>query len=258
MRHSTLKALVMAGAAISLAACKDGVAPLISDAQMASNVAASAGDAAANQVKYMFSNDSAVAMPSSQPPAGLSSSPPISETVTITRTRTGFDVNGVEVTNCSPISSVRKVATHFTVDGTRQGTYFTGTVHRVADDTTTRNFTQATEVSRTHNGVATAHDVTNFADATTSATHTEDATDSINAVTFNLPRSSNPWPVSGSFVRHVSVHAEYTKNGTTVIRDFTKRVEVDFPADAQGNVVLKIDALTCNLNLVTHVVSGCH
>ncbi len=50
MRHSTLKVLVMAGAAISLAACKDNVAPLISDAAMQSDVAASAGDAAANQV----------------------------------------------------------------------------------------------------------------------------------------------------------------------------------------------------------------
>ena len=28
--------------------------------------------------------------------------------------------------------------------------------------------------------------------------------------------------------------------------------------DPQGNVVLKIDAKTCNLNLVTHAVSGCN
>jgi hypothetical protein len=41
-------------------------------------------------------------------------------------------------------------------------------------------------------------------------------------------------------------------------RDYTKRVEVDFPTDAQGNVVLKIDSQTCNLNLVTHTVTGCH
>jgi len=40
-------------------------------------------------------------------------------------------------------------------------------------------------------------------------------------------------------------------------RDFTKRIEVDFPADAQGNVVLKIDAKVCNLNLVTHAVTNC-
>jgi hypothetical protein len=32
---------------------------------------------------------------------------------------------------------------------------------------------------------------------------------------------------------------------------------VDFPADAQGNVVLHVNDKTCNLNLVTHTVTGC-
>ena len=36
----------------------------------------------------------------------------------------------------------------------------------------------------------------------------------------------------------------------------TKRVEVNFPPDGQGNVVLKIDTKTCNLNLVTTTVSA--
>jgi hypothetical protein len=48
-----------------------------------------------------------------------------------------------------------------------------------------------------------------------------------------------------------------TKDSKTETRDFVRTVEVDFPADSQGNVVLKIDGKTCNLNLVSHVVSDC-
>jgi hypothetical protein len=32
---------------------------------------------------------------------------------------------------------------------------------------------------------------------------------------------------------------------------------VDYPADAQGNVVLHINDKTCNLNLTTHAVTNC-
>ncbi len=41
-------------------------------------------------------------------------------------------------------------------------------------------------------------------------------------------------------------------------RDVQRRAEVTFPADAQGNVVLTVNDLACNLNLVTHAVTGCH
>jgi hypothetical protein len=43
----------------------------------------------------------------------------------------------------------------------------------------------------------------------------------------------------------------------TESREIVRKLQVDFPADAQGNVVLKINDKTCNLNLVTHVVSNC-
>jgi hypothetical protein len=34
-------------------------------------------------------------------------------------------------------------------------------------------------------------------------------------------------------------------------------VVVTFPADAEGNVTIQVGTLTCNLNLVTHKVTGC-
>lgn len=258
MKHVSWKLLAMVGAAIGFVACKDTLTPsVITDAQLQSNVVASAGDAAASLFRELGQNDSAAALPnSSAPSVSLFGSPPPGETVTWTRARTCLDATNAVIA-CANVASVRKVITHFSVDGSRVGIYFTALVHRVADDTTTRNFVSATETSRTHSGVATSHDTTTFQDAVASGFHFENATDSINGVTWNIPRATNPFPISGSIVRNVAVHAEYTKNGATMTRDFTKRVEVDFPADAQGNVVLKIDAKTCNLNLVTHAVTNC-
>jgi len=59
-------------------------------------------------------------------------------------------------------------------------------------------------------------------------------------------------------VRNVAVHVIVTKGAQTDTRDVTKRIEVTFPADAQGNVQLTINATTCNLNLVTHKVTNCN
>ena len=54
-----------------------------------------------------------------------------------------------------------------------------------------------------------------------------------------------------------SIHATFTKGSLSESRDVVRTVEVDFPADAQGNVVLKVNGKTCNLNLVHHKVTAC-
>jgi hypothetical protein len=258
MKHASWKFLVMAGATIGFVACKDTLTPsVVTDAQLQSDVAASTGDAISNEVLNLIGNEATAALPSSQPSFNVFATPMASETVTVVRSRTCLDASSAVIA-CANVANVRKVITHFSVDGSRIGIYFAGFVHRVADDTTTRNFVSTTEVSRTHTAIIASHDTTTFQDPTASGLHYENASDSVNAVTWNIPRETNPFPISGSIVRNVAVHASYTKNSNTMTRDFTKRVEVDFPADAQGNVVLKIDATTCNLNLVTHAVTGCH
>ncbi|MBI4503549.1 MAG: hypothetical protein HY700_20605 [Gemmatimonadetes bacterium] len=259
--------LIAAAAVLGLSACNDGTsvaALLYSDSTVTADVANIAGDAIATSIETMAGNEDA-AMPA---PAALSPGSPSS--LTVSRTRTCYDANGAVVAGCAPFSSVRKIVTHVTVSGDRSGTASTtggrtatwsGAVHRVADDTVTRNFNTAqppVEQSRTHVGLSVAHDTTQFANDSISRTHAEAARDSVKGVTWNLPRSSNPFPVSGSIVRVDSVHATFTKGSTTESRDVVRRVEVTFPADAQGNVVLKVNDKTCNLNLVTHVVSNCH
>lgn len=262
-RMSHLAALVvLAGAA----ACEN-MSPesrLVSDDVITADVANSSGDAIASVVETMMANETV---------AGLSNASEdvqqavTSNTLTFERSRTCYDAANAVVNNCQPLSSVRKIVTHVDIDGSR--TYretedsppiWTGVVHRLLDDTVTRNYNtaaQPAEISRTHSSVGLGDDTTTFNGERVHKVMSESTRDSVKAVTWNLPRSQNPFPVSGSIVRVVSVKVTATSDNGTATREGTRRIQVSFPADAQGNVVLQINDKTCNLNLVTHVVSNC-
>ncbi len=250
--------LAIAAALFGLAACtKDSTSPstLINDSQVATDVAASAGDAIATDVATMLGDDQNAALPA--PPLGFDLFGANPDSLVTDRTHTCYDASAVAVTNCLPMSSVRTIVFHVTVNGTRTTAAFTAAVHRTRDWTLTRIFTGSTETARRHDGVGTGNDTTVVTTATVTRTHAASALDSVVAVVFNLPRATNPWPASGTMVRRATVHVTFANATAQGTRDYTKRVEVDFPADAQGNVVLKIDALTCNLNLVTRAVTNC-
>jgi hypothetical protein len=167
------------------------------------------------------------------------------------------------------MSSVRKIITQVSFSGSRSGTRITGVdtvtwsgaVHRSSNDTLTRIFNTATppvETARSHSDLVLVHDTTTFSDAAVTRLEAEVAHDTVKAVTWNLPRSSNPFPVSGSIVRVDSVHVSITKANQSQTKDVVRVVEIDFPTiDSQGNVVMKINGKTCNLNLVSHKVSAC-
>lgn len=253
--------LAAAAALLALAACsKDSTSPssLINDSQVAADVAGSAGDAIATDVATLIGNETATALPA--PSINFDLFGANGDSLAVTRSKTCYDATNAIVTNCMPMSSVRRIVFHVTVDGTRTAPYFTASVHRVRDWTLTRLFTGTTETARQHDGVGTSHDTSVVMSARSTGvtrTHQLSAVDSVIAVAFNLPRSTNPWPASGTMVRRATVHVTFESATGQATRDYTKRVEVDFPADAQGNVTLKIDALTCNLNLVTHAVTNC-
>lgn len=261
-------AVVAAG---SLIGCGDTTAvipSLYNDSTVTLDIAASAGDAAAAAIAMMQDNEGAATLQSADIGAGalLATTPSTS----VTRVRTCYDANNVQVQGCTPIASVRKIVSQVTVEGTRSrsntttgGTSatWTGAIHRISNDTLLRIFNTATppvETSRKHTDLGVGHDTTTFTEGTTTRTVAEVSRDSVKGVTWNMPRSTNPFPVSGSFVRVDSVHVSLTRGTQTNTRDVVRIVQVDFPADAQGNVVLKVNGKTCNLNLVTHDVSGCH
>jgi hypothetical protein len=265
--------LLMAAGLVSLTACeKSSTSPsLFDNAQVTADVAASSGDAIATEVATMTGNEAASALQVGG--GGFDVLGTRNNQLSVNRTKTCYDGTDVAtaavVAGCSPMSSVRMIITHASLDGSRSfsssvtggsSVSFSGAVHRALDDTLRRNFDTSqppVEVSRSHSGFATANDTSSYQGPTRSRSHTEAAYDSVVAVTWNLPRSTNPWPVSGMIVRSDTVHATFTNATGTVTRDLMKRIEVDFPADAQGNVVLKIDDKTCNLNLFTHAVTNC-
>jgi len=260
---------------VSLTACeKSSTSPsainAAQTAQVTADVAASSGDAIAVMVATMSGNEVAAALPAAG--VGFDVLGTRDNNLTFNRVRTCKDATGAVVNGCTPMSSVREIDTHVQFDGSRSFSStvtggatvtFTGAVHRVFDDTLKRNFDTSqppVETSRTHIGRSSAHDTSSYSNATVSRFHAEAALDSVNGVTWNLPHSTNPFPVSGSIVRRDTVHATFT-DATDATKNFDRtmqmRIEVDFPPDAQGNVVLKINDKTCNLNLVTHKVTGC-
>jgi hypothetical protein len=254
---------LLAVALLAVVSCEQSTSPeLVNEAALETDVAASAGDAIATALESMAVNEGAASLPF----MSNSVSDPAGQAITFNRTRTCYDATGAVVSGCTPLSTVRKIVTLVELDGNREGTHTTeggktvtwsGAVHRVSNDTIVRNYNGPTEVSRTHSDVTTGDDTTQFSDGEISKSMSESTIDSIKAVTWNLPRGNNPFPVSGSIKRVAAVKAIISKGTQTVTHEATWTVAVQFPADAQGNVVLTINDKTCNLNLVTHRVSNC-
>jgi hypothetical protein len=237
---------------------------LVSDDAIEADVLASAGEAIASALEAMAGNEAASSLPGSNVRSDLPSL--TTSSFDVERSRTCYDANGDAVNGCSPLSAVRKVVTELTLDGSRSGSHtnrngvtvnWAGAVHRTLDDTLVRNFTGSTEISRTHSALATGHDTSTFSGEAFSRVISEATIDSVNGVTWNVPRANNPFPISGSIVRVDSLHVVATREGETREREAVWTIRVSFPADAQGNVVLQVNDKTCNLNLVTRAVSNC-
>ncbi len=254
---------IAAFALLAAAAACESTSPeaeLVSDAQITTDVANSSGDAIASAVTTILDNEAMVGLGNTYGDAEAVTT----NTLTFDRSRTCYDANGAVVNFCAPLSSVRKIVTHVEIDGSRthrateqSDPIWQGVVHRALDDTLTRNFTGDTEISRTHSSVGTGDDTTTFNGERVTRLMSETTRDSLKALTWNLPHSQNPWPASGAIVRAVAVKAVASSDARTVTRELNLLVQVTFPADAQGNVPLQINDKTCNLNLVTRIVSGC-
>jgi hypothetical protein len=269
----TIARLLSAASLAGLAACSETTAPitttangLLTDQQVTADVAVSAGAAIVDDLGEMISPLAFQGL-APEPRFHLFGFPP---GVTVTRSRTCFDANGAPQQACdaSTTASMQLTMTmngSFTrfAEGPRGTDSMTANLHRE------RNLTVSgllgTETSRTHDGVGTADDTTRFKgvhqNVTVERLVTESAVDSVRAVVFALPHAANPFPVSGSIVRRVTGDITLTVNDSTATRSFTRRIEVTFPADGQGNVTMTVTVngttKTCQLNLVTRRVTGC-
>lgn len=242
----TYAALVVLGLG-SLAACTDTVAPELSDPEVAQDLALSSGDAIALDLSELVANEVFGGF------AGAPADVDAALDVTVTRSRTCYDENGAEQTQCDRLTTA-SMRIQLTIDGTRQRDNFTANVHRTRDLVISGLLGE--ETSRTHNGVGTAEDTTTLQREGFTRTVQESSIDSVVNVVFNLPHANNPWPVSGQIIRNVSATI-IISGPREETRTISRRVVVTFPPDGQGNVSIQIGTMSCTLNLVTRQVTNC-
>lgn len=252
MLQSRYSLVVLAVAAVAITACSDGTAPATDDAtdtSLATDLAASAGDAIATDVSDMVENEQ---FSSASADIAMDATTSGNDNLTRSRTRTCYDAGGNVVTCGEGLTASALVEVQ--VDGSRSGDNFTAVVHRQLRDSVSGIGGEST--SRTHNGYGAGQDTATYTHDLTTRIAAIAASDSVLDLVFNLPHANNPWPVSGQFIRNVDATFTVTR-GATKTRNISRRAVVTFPADAQGNVPIELGTLSCTLNLVTHKVTGC-
>ncbi len=243
-------AFTAAAAVVGLVACSDTNAPSdLTDNQVAADLASSSGEAIAFDVFQAVQNEGSFA---GAPGFNASIAAAMdTSNLNVVRTRTCYDAQN-NVVPCGQGTVSMRITMQ--IDGTVRRGDFSGNIHRTRDMTISGLGPSST--TRTHNGVGTSNDTTTFTGTRGTRHAEESASDSIVNLVFQLPHSSNPWPISGQIIRNVNATITLTRtDGTSDTRTISRRVVVTFPADAQGNVAIQVGDMSCSLNLVTHHVT---
>jgi hypothetical protein len=119
-------------------------------------------------------------------------------------------------------------------------------------DTASMVVTHGPPILHTWNGAGIAHDSSSYAVNNVTRIFAYTAADTAAALTFTLPHTDNPYPTSGSVSRNLTIHITAGDFDKTI----TRFAKVTF--DGSSTAVLQVGELTCSLDLVTGVVSGCH
>ena len=263
MKRHSLVPLALAGLVLAATACSDATSnSLTSDSELTADLFATAGDAMAADVQELLQNEIFVgaALPNSSSPVPLFTPP----SWNVVRTRTCYDAQQQQQAQCDAATTASIVLT-VAIDGSveRQHSGPRGSetiviaVHR--DRQLTISGLAGTETFRVHDGFGSSTDTSTFSGTHDGVSHLrvirEASNDTAEAVRFNLPHSTNPWPVSGRIIRNSAGTIDVTVGDRHGTRSFTRRVVVTFPADNQGNVPITINDRTCTLNLVNRTVT---
>ncbi|HET7457866.1 MAG TPA: hypothetical protein VFJ74_09435 [Gemmatimonadaceae bacterium] len=273
-RRSLGAGLTLAAAVAALAACGDSVAPrtsALSDAQIAADVAATAGEAIAGEVADFSSDASAagVASVAAAAPAAVVGCP--YDAATRTHVCAAVTERGLEVTrtyqfrdaSTTPMQSYDAASTasiYFTrtADGnvtatTETGATWTAATHRSAQQTVSGLL--GDETQRVWDGGGESHDTTAYSDAAGSRRYAGAATQTTREVVMKLQHASFPYPTSGTISRSVN----YTLTVVGAV-DATRTVSRTAVATFNGTALVPLvvnDAVTCTLNLDTGKIGGC-
>lgn len=281
--HPTYRVLCMGAAAMiaGLAACSsDGATSpdqLVADSTITNGIANDVGDAIATSVDLMTSDEQSDGVDGS---LGVSA-PGVTMDVnrSVNTDCSGPDAggwftctstwHGLSLTNMKRFWDGTTVALGFT-DATDSvnhlhsltGSYTQGwfpfrTVWVDRRDTANLSIDRSgTPVTHVWNRVGVRHDSSMFVAQNVTRHWRYLAYDTATNVTFDMPRSQNIWPVSGSIVHNVTVHFEADRATRTETKTVTRRAMITF--NGTQDVTLRVGGLTCTLDLETHEVSDCH
>jgi hypothetical protein len=104
------------------------------------------------------------------------------------------------------------------------------------------------ETSRTWNGTGTRSDNGYRTVADVKRSYTVNDAVTVASVVVNLPRSSNPWPMSGTITRQISGTASVTKTGVSKSFSVTKTVTITFNGTQFATVTVGNNTYTLDLS----------
>ena len=232
-----------AAAVLALAACSDGTAPeaTIDRSTLAADVAAVAAQATAEDVAELAltAEMGVFTLPGEPgPPPGAGRSGDISRS----REVTFYDGAGAEMDGYDPLLTATVVSV-LEVLAERSGGVFEGTMERHRETEVTG--LEGEETSRTWNGLGTdAVSRTRFDDEDGDRSYDMSGTVTIADVVVGVPRSENPWPLSGTITRELSVEIV---NGPEGDATFERTAVVTFDGTRFATVV--VDGETFEIDL---------
>ena len=174
------------------------------------------------------------------------SCPPMTDGgLTLNRDYGFFDANQAAQSAYSA-STTASANFHVNVAGVHVAAAGADTVNR--DRSLTVSGLAGAETSRTWNGTGTRSDG-GFRQETDVKRnyHTTDAVTVTNVVV-NLPRSSNPWPMSGSITRQISGTASISRSGVSKSFEVTRTVTITFNGTQYATVTVGSDTYTLDLS----------
>ncbi|PYP66690.1 MAG: hypothetical protein DMD26_06975 [Gemmatimonadetes bacterium] len=177
---------------------------------------------------------------------GRFSCPPMTDGgLTLNRDYGFFDANQAAQSAYSA-STTASANFHVNVAGVHVATAGADTVNR--DRSLTVSGLAGAETSRTWNGTGTRNDGGYRQETDVKRNyHTTDAV-TVSNVVVNLPRSSNPWPMSGSITRQISGTASVSKAEVSKSFAVSRTVTITFNGTQYATVTVGSDTYTLDLS----------
>ena len=265
MSNRTLTRVGIVALLASIAACADSNAPAgtVSDAMLTADAATDAGQAAALDVTQMGASEADAGVPSAVAPQSSAGSctyssstgrftcPTVTTTEGLTLDRSYAYFAGGRTQPSYDAAATDSINFQWTLGGTLTGA--AGTAWLDHERSLTVSGLAGTETQRSWSGLGTRTDsalVTG--DRGTRKTRIV-ASSSVDKVVFRLPRSTYPYPQSGTITHDVAITSTLDGGSGSTSRSATRHVVVTFDGTRTASMV--VGTTQCTLDLVTRAVS---